>query len=141
MYNLKSVHHRTIQINHQPDATVFQFIILTFVYSSTCFGRFSAHHQELNDYGGSIEFSKQSTCWKIILEPMTVDVDTSEVHALLCVVLSRSKQHVPYGELVWYHRMCNAIAEVSHQPRFLQPSSMHINKVTFVGDIVICRTT
>jgi hypothetical protein len=23
------VHHRTIQINHQPDATVFQFIILS----------------------------------------------------------------------------------------------------------------
>ena len=34
------MHHRTIQINHQPDATNFQFIILTFVYSSTCFGRF-----------------------------------------------------------------------------------------------------
>jgi hypothetical protein len=31
----KSVHYRTIQINYQPDATVFQFIILTFVYSST----------------------------------------------------------------------------------------------------------
>jgi hypothetical protein len=29
----KCVHHRIIQINHQPDATVFQFIILTFVYS------------------------------------------------------------------------------------------------------------
>ena len=43
-----------IQINHQPDATVFQFIILTFVYSSTCFGRFPAHHQELNDCGGSL---------------------------------------------------------------------------------------
>jgi hypothetical protein len=27
----------------------FQFIILTFVYSSTCFGRFPAHHQELNE--------------------------------------------------------------------------------------------
>jgi len=27
------VHHRTIQINHQPDAIIFQFIILTFVYS------------------------------------------------------------------------------------------------------------
>jgi hypothetical protein len=25
------VHHRTIQINHQLDATIFQFIILTFV--------------------------------------------------------------------------------------------------------------
>jgi hypothetical protein len=43
----KSVHHRTIQINHQPDETVFQFIILMFVYSSICFGRFTAHHQEL----------------------------------------------------------------------------------------------
>jgi hypothetical protein len=40
----KSVHHRTIQINQQPDATIFQFIILTFVYSSTRFGRFPAHH-------------------------------------------------------------------------------------------------
>jgi len=40
------VHHRTIQINHQPDATVFQFIILTFVYSSTWFGNFPAHYQE-----------------------------------------------------------------------------------------------
>ena len=52
----KSVHHRTIQINHQPDATIFQFIILTFVYSSTCFGRFPAHHQELNDCSDSLWF-------------------------------------------------------------------------------------
>ena len=53
---VKSVHQRTIQINHQPDATIFQFIILTFVYSSTGFGRFPAHHQELNDYSGSLWF-------------------------------------------------------------------------------------
>jgi len=52
----KSVHHRTIQINHQPDATIFQFIIVTFIYNSTCFGRFAAHHQELNDCNGSIWF-------------------------------------------------------------------------------------
>ena len=45
-----------IQINHQPDATVFQFIILTFVYTSTCFGRFPTHHQELNDCSGSLWF-------------------------------------------------------------------------------------
>jgi hypothetical protein len=45
-----------IQINHQPDATVFQFIILTFVYSSTCFGRFPARHQELSDCSGSLWF-------------------------------------------------------------------------------------
>ena len=34
----------------------FQFIILTFVYSSTFFGRFPAHHQELNDCSGSLWF-------------------------------------------------------------------------------------
>jgi hypothetical protein len=45
-----------IQINHQPDATIFQFIILTFVYSSKCFGRFPAHHQELNDGSSSLWF-------------------------------------------------------------------------------------
>ena len=45
-----------IQINHQPDATIFQFIILTFVYSSTCFGRFLAHRRELNDCSGSLWF-------------------------------------------------------------------------------------
>jgi hypothetical protein len=49
----KSVHHRTIQINYQPDATIFQFIILTFIYSSTYIGRFPAHHQELSDCNGS----------------------------------------------------------------------------------------
>jgi hypothetical protein len=48
------MHHLTIQINHQPDATIFQFIILTFVYSSTCSGRFPAHHQERNDCSGSL---------------------------------------------------------------------------------------
>jgi hypothetical protein len=52
----KSVHHRTIQIAHQPDATIFQFIILTFIYISTCFGRSPAHHQELNDCSGSLWF-------------------------------------------------------------------------------------
>jgi hypothetical protein len=52
----KSPHHRTIQINRQSHATVFQFIILTFVYSSTCFGRFSTHHQELNKCSGSLWF-------------------------------------------------------------------------------------
>ena len=45
-----------IQINHQPDATIFQFIILTLVYSSPCFRRFPAHHQELNDCSGSLWF-------------------------------------------------------------------------------------
>jgi hypothetical protein len=52
----KSVHYRTIKVNHQPDVTVFQFIILTSVYGSTCFGRFPTHRQELNDCSDSLWF-------------------------------------------------------------------------------------
>jgi hypothetical protein len=44
----------SIQINHQPGARIFQFIILTFIYNSACFGRFPAHHQEFNDCSGSL---------------------------------------------------------------------------------------
>jgi hypothetical protein len=61
------VHHRRIQINHQPDATIFQFIILTLVHSSTGFGRFPAHHQELNDYSGSLWFYRWSVVIPILL--------------------------------------------------------------------------
>ena len=50
------MHHRTIQINHQPDATIFQFISLTFIYSATCFRRSPAHHRELNDCSSSLWF-------------------------------------------------------------------------------------
>ena len=48
------MHHWAILINHQHDATIIQFIILTFVYSSTCFGLLPAHHQEFNDCSGSL---------------------------------------------------------------------------------------
>ena len=53
---LKACCYQVIQINHQTDATVFQFIILTFIYSSTCFGRSPAHHQELSDCSSSLWF-------------------------------------------------------------------------------------
>jgi hypothetical protein len=34
----------------------FQFIILTFIYSSTCFGSPHVHHQELNNCSSSLWF-------------------------------------------------------------------------------------
>jgi hypothetical protein len=49
-------HLLSVQIDHQPEATIFQFIIPTFIYSSTCFGRSPAHHQELNDCSSSFWF-------------------------------------------------------------------------------------
>jgi hypothetical protein len=51
--------HRNFTFNSNELPTLcknFQFIILTFVYSSTCFGRFPAHLQELNDRSGSLWF-------------------------------------------------------------------------------------
>jgi len=37
--NAQFLNSKYIPINHQPDATTFRFIILTFIYSSKCFGR------------------------------------------------------------------------------------------------------
>ena len=48
--------NHSIQIDHQPNAKIFQFIILKFIYSSTCFGSSPAHHQEFNDCSGSLWF-------------------------------------------------------------------------------------
>jgi hypothetical protein len=55
-FNLENAEFMNIKINLQPDATIFQFIILTYIYSSTWFGRFPAHHQELNDRRSSLWF-------------------------------------------------------------------------------------
>ena len=44
-----------------------QFIILTFVYSSACFGRPHAHHQELNNYSSSLWFYLRSMVIAVLL--------------------------------------------------------------------------
>ena len=45
-----------IQINHQLDATISPVFYLTFIYSSTCFGRPHAHRQKLNNCSSSLWF-------------------------------------------------------------------------------------
>jgi len=79
----KSVHHRTIQIDQQPDATIFQFIILTFIYSSTCFGRSPAHHQELNDCSSSLwcyRWSVEVTVLLVVVGPVDNRPDHDQQH-------------------------------------------------------------
>jgi hypothetical protein len=44
-----------------------QFIILTFIYSTTCFGRPHAHHQELNKCSSSIWFYRWSVVVAVLL--------------------------------------------------------------------------
>ena len=44
-----------------------QFIILTFIYSSTCFGRPHAHHQELNNCSSSLWFYRWSVVIAVLL--------------------------------------------------------------------------
>jgi hypothetical protein len=45
-----------------------QFIILTFIYSSTCFGRPHAHHQELNNCSSSLWFYR----WRVVIAMLLV---------------------------------------------------------------------
>jgi hypothetical protein len=44
-----------------------QFIIQTFIYSSTCFGRPHAHHQELNNRSSSLWFYRRSVVIAVLL--------------------------------------------------------------------------
>jgi hypothetical protein len=44
-----------------------QFIILTFIYSSTCFGRPHAHHQELSNCSSSLWFYRYSVVVAVLL--------------------------------------------------------------------------
>jgi hypothetical protein len=45
----------------------FQFIILTFIYSSTSFGRPHAHHQEFNNCISSLWFHLRSVVVAVLL--------------------------------------------------------------------------
>jgi len=42
-------------------------LLLTFVYSSTCFGRPQAHHQELNNCSSSLWFYRRSVVVAVLL--------------------------------------------------------------------------
>ena len=44
-----------------------QFIILTFIYSSTCFGRPHTHHRELNNCSSSLWFYRRSVVVAMLL--------------------------------------------------------------------------
>jgi hypothetical protein len=54
------------QIN-QLDATISQVYYLTFMYSSKCFGRPHAHHQELNNLSSSLWFYRWSVVVTVLL--------------------------------------------------------------------------
>jgi hypothetical protein len=55
---------------NQLDATTSQVYYLTFMYSSTCFGRPHAHHQELNNCSSSLWFY----CWSVVIAVLLVVV-------------------------------------------------------------------
>jgi len=55
---------------NQPDTTTSQVYYLTFMYSSTCFGRPHAHFQELNNCSSSLWFY----CWSVVVAVLLVMV-------------------------------------------------------------------
>jgi hypothetical protein len=50
-----------------------QFIYLTFIYSSTCFGRPHTHHQELNNCSSSLWFYR----WNVVIAVLLVVVGSA----------------------------------------------------------------
>jgi NADH:ubiquinone oxidoreductase subunit 4 (subunit M) len=56
-----------IQKMDKLDATISAVYFLTFIYSSTCFGRSQAHHQELNKYSSSVWFYLGSVVVAVLL--------------------------------------------------------------------------
>ena len=59
----KSLHHYTIQINQPTRCNNLSSLLLDVIYSSTCFGRPHAHHQELNNCSSSLWFYR----WSVVV--------------------------------------------------------------------------
>jgi hypothetical protein len=57
------------QIN-QIEAAFSQVYYLTFMYSSTCFGRPHTHHQELNNFSRSLWFNR----WNVVVAVLLIVV-------------------------------------------------------------------
>jgi hypothetical protein len=79
------MHHHTIQINHQTDATISPFYYLTFIYSSTCLGRYHAHHQKLNNCSSSLWFYLRS----MVIEVLLVKVGSTTPNSTANTTLQR----------------------------------------------------
>jgi hypothetical protein len=62
-----------VQINQPNNCNNFSSIYLTFMYSSTCFGRPHAHPQELNNCGSSLWFHR----WSVKIAVLSVVVGTA----------------------------------------------------------------
>jgi hypothetical protein len=60
-----------------------RFIILTFIYSSTCFGRPHAHHQELKNCSSSLWFYLRSVVIAVLLVEVRPVTATAVVEFLI----------------------------------------------------------
>jgi len=64
---LQIKHYLTFKQINQLDATISPVYYLTFIYSSTCFGRPHAHLQELNNCISSLWFYLRSVVVAVLL--------------------------------------------------------------------------
>jgi len=77
----KSVHHRSFQINQPTRCNNFSSLLLDVysMYSSTCFGRPHAHHQELNNCSSSLWFY----IWSVVVAVLLVVVGPARMLNML----------------------------------------------------------
>jgi hypothetical protein len=83
------VHHDTFKSINKPDATISQVYYLSFKYSSTCFERPHAHHQELNNCSSSLWFYRRNVVvavMVVVVEPTGPTTPKNSPEAATAVV-------------------------------------------------------
>ena len=85
------------QIN-QLNATISQVYYLTFMYSSACFGRPQAHHQELNNCSSSLWFYRWSVVVAVLL--VVVGPDHDQQHCYHHAPTVKPEAATAVGELL-----------------------------------------
>jgi hypothetical protein len=128
--------HGTMSLkNHQSDAKIFQFIILTFVYSSTCFGHFPAHHQELDDCSSSLWFYLRTVVIVVLCSwsGRPARPRTSFVHGL------EKTHHVSFLNRAWKSR-CTVITDLDTSKPSTQKAFSCCNAILKTGPAVSKRS-
>jgi len=110
-YTLYSKHFALIQIIHQLFATVSPVYYLTFMYSSTCFGRPHVHHQELNNCSSSLWFYR----WSVVVAVLLIVVGPC-----LLFLCRLRLSYIPTDK----NRICTRQLQTAGQPARPRPTAL-----------------
>jgi len=80
------IYHHLSPSSHFQHLKISPVYYLTFIYSSTCFGRPHAHHQELNNCSSSLWFYLRSVVIAVLLVVVGPTGETGEIDASIWLI-------------------------------------------------------